>query len=412
MMDALYNRKEVEEGDAHILEAFSDSDWAGNKEDRKSTTSVIVCFDSVPILSYSRGQKSHALSSCEAEVLAATSAASEGLFLKMLAEFLFEGNVKLEVRSDSSSGRSWFERSGSGRLKHMELRLYWMQGAVKARKLAVLPVPTKLNISDLNTKKLSVSRRDFLLYHIGAHDRDMDDGDAYVPVGAKEASEHVLEQSLQQHVRRMQSISKQGSSKAAKILHTSMLVQMILQSKAAVVPAAAATEAAVVLHVENTCPVVADAVGPSSHVLVILVLLVVACAVMLGILCCGMFRFAKTQRELRDLREELRLKIAECAVLEKAIEELEVANFDEIQCAVHVKEELRDERVQLRRLTAAVNEHRTKCPLGGAIAKTRFGTHWHVSTGCRHIEGRNLEYLDACSSCSHARPLEVPERYP
>ena len=53
-------------------------------------------------MSFSRTQKSIALSSCESEVLAASRAASEGILLRKLMAFLTNYEVDMEVRSDSS----------------------------------------------------------------------------------------------------------------------------------------------------------------------------------------------------------------------------------------------------------------------------------------------------------------------
>lgn len=117
-----------EEGrhDKHILECCCDSDWAGKKT-RKSTTSVMVFLNSIPIISICRSQQTIALSSCEAEVFAMTAGGAEGKFLKNIWEFLSTESTDHELRSDSSSGRQWLQRSGVGRLKHYETRLLWMQ---------------------------------------------------------------------------------------------------------------------------------------------------------------------------------------------------------------------------------------------------------------------------------------------
>lgn len=60
-------------GREHCLELFSDSDWASSRSSRKSTSSGLVFHSGNCIHSHSRGQASIALSSTEAEVLAATS---------------------------------------------------------------------------------------------------------------------------------------------------------------------------------------------------------------------------------------------------------------------------------------------------------------------------------------------------
>ena len=57
----------VAEKQEHLLEVFSDSDWAGNKSSRKSTSSGTMFLDGQVIYTFSRNQKSVALSSGEAQ---------------------------------------------------------------------------------------------------------------------------------------------------------------------------------------------------------------------------------------------------------------------------------------------------------------------------------------------------------
>ena len=71
-------------------------------------------------------------------------------------------------RRDSGSARQWTQRRGVGRLKRVDVRLCHLQNLVGYSVLAVWPVNTKLNVADLTTKKLSKSRREFLLFYCGS----------------------------------------------------------------------------------------------------------------------------------------------------------------------------------------------------------------------------------------------------
>ena len=66
----------------HLLEVFSDSDWAGRKDTRRSTSSGSVCLDGQCSYSFSRNQKSVSLSSGEAEYYAGASAASDSILYR------------------------------------------------------------------------------------------------------------------------------------------------------------------------------------------------------------------------------------------------------------------------------------------------------------------------------------------
>jgi hypothetical protein len=57
---------------------YSDSDWAGDRDDRKSTTDYLYLLGSTPITWRSQKQPCIALSSTEAEYVALSSCAKEG----------------------------------------------------------------------------------------------------------------------------------------------------------------------------------------------------------------------------------------------------------------------------------------------------------------------------------------------
>lgn len=66
------------------LVGYSDSDLAGDIDDRKSTTGVIFFLGKSPITWVSQKQRVVALSSCEAEYIAATTWACQGIWLKKM----------------------------------------------------------------------------------------------------------------------------------------------------------------------------------------------------------------------------------------------------------------------------------------------------------------------------------------
>ena len=68
--------------------AYSDSDFAGDKEKRHSITGYIIFVCGVPVAWKSRGQKSVTLSSTEAEYVALSETTCEILFIKQIMEFL------------------------------------------------------------------------------------------------------------------------------------------------------------------------------------------------------------------------------------------------------------------------------------------------------------------------------------
>lgn len=68
----------------NLLTGFSDSDLAGHIDDRKSTRGLVFYLNESLITWVSRNQRCMALSSCEGEFMAATSAACQAIWLRNL----------------------------------------------------------------------------------------------------------------------------------------------------------------------------------------------------------------------------------------------------------------------------------------------------------------------------------------
>lgn len=114
------------------------------------------------------------------------------------------------------------QRSGLGRLKHIDVRLCWLQMAIREKVLKVLPVSTQVNIADLNTKKLTAARRRFLLSFIGAV-RLNDENEVVEEVGESEQLNYFAEQQWKQQVRQVSKWMKSRTSKA--LVHCALLAQ-------------------------------------------------------------------------------------------------------------------------------------------------------------------------------------------
>ena len=64
------------------FEVDTDSDWASDQVTRKGTSGAVIMEGSMRLHAHSRGQASVALSSCEAEVMAASERIKEALLLQ------------------------------------------------------------------------------------------------------------------------------------------------------------------------------------------------------------------------------------------------------------------------------------------------------------------------------------------
>ena len=108
----------------------------------------------VLLLSWSRTQGPISQSSCEAELVAMSTATSEARFLQnILAEV--DEPVSLELVSDSLSSLHHTMRRGVGRIKHLELRYLCLQEEVRQNRLRLRHVSSAANAADVLTKAVS-----------------------------------------------------------------------------------------------------------------------------------------------------------------------------------------------------------------------------------------------------------------
>ena len=140
----------------YTLEIYSDSDWAKHKQTRRSVSSGYLFLFGCLLYSTSRSQRALAMSSAEAEIYSATSATSDAVLMFHCIKFAVGEGTTIEVRlaMDNSAGRSFFGRIGVGRIRHISLRVLWVQAKVKEGFMQVGKVSTKDNVSDLGTKRL------------------------------------------------------------------------------------------------------------------------------------------------------------------------------------------------------------------------------------------------------------------
>ena len=86
------------------LIGYSDSDWSRDKDDRKSTASYVFMFGNAAFSWSFKKEPVVALSSCEAEYIAASMTACQARWINMLLmELQLVKDEKMELRIDSKS---------------------------------------------------------------------------------------------------------------------------------------------------------------------------------------------------------------------------------------------------------------------------------------------------------------------
>ena len=82
-------------------------------------------------------------------------------------QFLLDDGVKVKVEFtlnlDNSAAKAFFFRSGVGRIRHISVRILWLQREVKLGLASPSTVTTRDNTADLGTKRLSRDRMRYLM---------------------------------------------------------------------------------------------------------------------------------------------------------------------------------------------------------------------------------------------------------
>ncbi|XP_057443809.1 uncharacterized mitochondrial protein AtMg00810-like [Lotus japonicus] len=136
------------------LYGFSDSDWCGDKLDRRSTTGYLFMFQGAPISWVSKKQPVVALSSCEAEYIAGCYAACQAAWLSALLTELgvqLEGSVCLRIDNKSTINLAK-NPVAHGRSKHIETRFHFIREQVEKGRLKLVHCGTLDQVADLLTK--------------------------------------------------------------------------------------------------------------------------------------------------------------------------------------------------------------------------------------------------------------------
>ena len=141
------------------LVGLADSNWA-NEIKRKSVGGHIF-FLYGGIISYECKRTTRTpLSTCEAEWYAACNAATEGLHIrtKLIELGLHSESAPVKILEDNSACISLGNNQGRSRVKHLELKDYFLQEEIEQHRISLAKVDTEANISDIFTKALAKPR--------------------------------------------------------------------------------------------------------------------------------------------------------------------------------------------------------------------------------------------------------------
>lgn len=153
------------------LHGFSDSDWAGDVKDRKSTTGFILFLGASPISWRTMKQSCTALSTTEAEFVALSETCKETLFLRtLLSDFGADVSSPTRLATDNQGAIFWGKQA-IRKAKHVAIRLNFVKQHVEDNAISLYYVPSANMTADVLTKPLPSTL--FVKHRIGMSVIDM-----------------------------------------------------------------------------------------------------------------------------------------------------------------------------------------------------------------------------------------------
>ncbi|GJS68216.1 putative ribonuclease H-like domain-containing protein [Tanacetum coccineum] len=154
-----------------ILEAFSDSDYAGASLDRKSTTRGCQFLGSRLISWQCKKQTVVANSTTEAEYIAASQCCGQVLWIQnQLLDYGYNF-MQTKIHVDNESAICVVKNPVyHSKTKHIEIRHHFIRDSYEKRLIEMVKIHTDNNVADLLTKAFDVSRFNFLVASISIAD--------------------------------------------------------------------------------------------------------------------------------------------------------------------------------------------------------------------------------------------------
>jgi len=135
--------------------AFADADFAGDAQDRKSTSGICFCLASATFAWRVMKQRCIALSTCEAEIIALNEAAKEATWLMQLAKDFGADFKTITIREDNQAAIALTNGDKfSQRTKHMDVRYFFIKEKIQDGTIKVEYVSTTDQLADMFTKPL------------------------------------------------------------------------------------------------------------------------------------------------------------------------------------------------------------------------------------------------------------------
>jgi len=151
-----------------VLQGFSDADWAGDHETRRSTKGFTFIFGGAAVSRGSKLQKTVALSTMEAEYMALCEASKEAVRLNKLVQSVASQGLRTAISGGpinikiDNSGCVDFSKNPveHKRTMHFDIRYHFVREAITTEKLTLQHCATDDIVADPMTKELGKTKHD------------------------------------------------------------------------------------------------------------------------------------------------------------------------------------------------------------------------------------------------------------
>ena len=138
------------------LVGYSDADWAGDLDTRRSTSGTLFLMSDGAVSWTSKAQPVVALSSTEAEYIALSMATQEAAWMQKMLNDLQACVSPLKIMEDNQGAIAIAKNPiAHARTKHIDIRFHYVREAIEEGIIEIEYCPTDVMIADLLTKPLS-----------------------------------------------------------------------------------------------------------------------------------------------------------------------------------------------------------------------------------------------------------------
>ena len=151
------------------LHAYTDANWAGNVDDRKSTSGGAFYMGPQLVSWFSKKQSFIALSRIEAEYVAVASCCTQLLWMMQTLQYIqIKCSPPISIFCDNTSAISISKNHVMhSKTKHIPINYHFLREQVLEQKVKLAYVPSKYQVFDIFTKPLPREAFEYIRQKLG-----------------------------------------------------------------------------------------------------------------------------------------------------------------------------------------------------------------------------------------------------